>query len=86
MFHSVKKFFCSEYVDVQMVSTLREVSVHNIYQVVNAFLRSMSDCIRVDGLGVRDSVKCPFVRQLGNGVQGSKKSVLFCTVAWVCSR
>ena len=46
----------------------------------------MSQSIRIDCLSIGDTVKSIFIVKLGNRVQGSKKTVLLCTVRWVCTR
>ena len=55
--HCVDQFFGSEYVYVQVMCTLLEVSVQNVYQVLGTLFVVMAKCARVDGLGVGDSVQ-----------------------------
>ena len=83
--HCVDQFFGSEYVYVQVMCTLLEVSVQNVYQVLGTLFVVMAKCARVDGLGVGDSVQSILVRQFCYRVQGSKKSALLCAVRRVSS-
>ena len=84
--HCVDQFFGSEYVYVQVMCTLLEVSVQNVYQVLGTLFVVVAKCARVDGLGVGDSVQSVLIRQFCYRVQGSKKSALLCAVAWDSSR
>ena len=53
------------------MSALIEVSVHNLYQVVDTLLSVVAQCIRVDGLSIGNTIQSPLVRKLCNRVQGS---------------
>ena len=86
MFHRIDQFLCTEYVHVQVMSSLIEVSVENVHKIVLALVVVMSQCSRADRLGIGDSVKRLLIRQFRNRVEGSKKSVLLCAVGRVCSR
>ena len=86
MFHSINQFFCTEYVYVQVVCTLIEVTIQDMYQVVYSFFIIMSQCTRADGLCIGDTIQCQFVWQLGNRVQRSQQTALFCAVRWIRSR
>ena len=70
MFHSVDQFFCTEYVYVQVMCTLIEVTIQDVYQVVDSFVIVMTQCARADGLCIGDTIQCQFVWQLSNRVQG----------------
>ncbi len=83
--HCVDQFFGSEYVYVQVMCTLLEVSVQNVYQVLGTLFVVVAKCARVDGLGVGDSVQSVLIRQFCYRVQGSKKSALLCAVRRVSS-
>ena len=83
--HCVDQFFGSEYVYVQVMCTLLEVSVQNVYQVLGTLFVVVAKCAWVDGLGVGDSVQSVLIRQFCYRVQGSKKSVLLCAVRRVSS-
>ena len=83
--HCVDQFFGSEYVYVQVMCTLLEVSVQNVYQVLGTLFVVVAECARVDGLGVGDSVQSVLIRQFCYRVQGSKKSALLCAVRRVSS-
>ena len=82
----IKKLLSTEYVYIQVMSALIEVAVKNLYKVANALFLAVAKSIRVDRLGIGDTVKRPVVRNLCNRVQGSNKTVCFCTVAWACTR
>ena len=74
--HCVDQFLGTEYVYVQVMCTLLEVSVQNVYQVLGTLFVVMSKCTRVIGLGVGDSVQSILIRQFCYRVQGSKKSAI----------
>ena len=80
MFHSIDQLFCTEYVNVQMMSTISEVSVQNLSQVSNLFRFTVTQSFRVDALCIGNTVKSPVIRQLGNRVQRSNQTILFCTI------
>lgn len=86
MFHSVLELFDTEYVHVQVVAALAEVTVENLHELVGTFFVVMAECIRVDGLRVADTVESVFVRNLGDRVEGCQEAVLFGTVARACTR
>ena len=86
MLHSIDKFLFTEYVYIEVMCTTVKVSVKYIYKVLCTLFLRMTKSIRVDSLSIGDSVKGILIVKLCNRVQGSKKSVLFSTVAWVCSR
>ncbi len=60
MFHSVDQFFCTEYVYVQVMCTLIEVTIQDVYQVVDSFVIVMTQCARADGLCIRDTIQCQY--------------------------
>ena len=82
MFHCINQLFCTEYIYIQMMGILCKISVKNLNQVILAFLCFMSKCIRINGLGIGNSIQRPMIRNLCNRVQGSQKSVLLCTIRW----
>ena len=86
MLHRIDQFLCSEYIHVQVMCSLIEVSVENVYKIVLALVVVMSQCSRADRLCIGDSVKRLLIRKLRNRVEGSKKSVLLCAVGRVRSR
>ena len=63
MFHRIDQFFCSEYIYVQVMCTLIEVSVQYVYEIVLPLVVIVSQCTRADGLGVGDPVKRLLVRK-----------------------
>ena len=82
MFHCIDQLLGTEYVYIQVMCILRKISIQNLNQIVLALLILMSKCIRIDGLSVGNSIQSPVIRNLGNRVQGSQKSILLCTVGW----
>ena len=86
MVHAVDQLLGAEYVDVEVVCTLREVSVHDVDQLLSALLVIVAESVRAHGLGVGDAVERELVRNLRNAVEGGKKSALLCTVGRICSR
>ena len=84
MLHGVDQLLFTEHIHVQVMCALIEVAIHHLYQVVDALLLVMADGVRVDGLGVGDTVQCPLIRQLSNGVQRGQQAVLLCAVSRVC--
>lgn len=86
VFHSVDELFTTEHVHVHVVRALIEVTVENLNEVVRTFFFAVAKCTRVDRLGIADTVERPVVRNLGDRVEGSKETVLFCTVARVRAR
>ena len=81
MFHSIDQFFFTEYVNIEVMSTLIKVSVKYTNKVLCTFFFCMSQSIRIDGLSIGDSVTGIFIVQFCNRVEGSKKSVLLCTLS-----
>ena len=79
--HSVDELLLTEYVYVEVVCTLIKVTVKYVNQVGYALFLVVTECVGVDGLGVRNTIECPLVRKLSNRVEGSKQTVLLCTVA-----
>ena len=69
-----------------MVCALVEVTIENVNEVGYALFLSVTKCVGVNGLGVGDTIKCPLIRKLSNGVEGSKQTVLLCAVAGVSTR
>ena len=86
MFHSIDQFFFTEYVDIKVMCTLIKISVKYMNKVLCTFFFCMSQSIRVDGLSIGDTVKGIFIVQFCNRVEGSKKSVLLCTIRRVSTR
>ena len=86
MLHSVDELLGTEYVYVQMMSTLIEVAVQNVSQVESTLFVIMAQCARVDGLGIGNTVQSQLIRQFCNRVQGSQKTGLLCSVGGVSSR
>ena len=80
MLHSVDELLGTEYVYVQMMSTLIEVAVQNVSQVESTLFVIMAQCARVDGLGIGNTVQSQLIRQFCNRVQGSQKTVFLCSV------
>ena len=78
--HCVDQFFGSEYVYVQVMCTLIEVTIQDVYQVVDSFVIVMTQCARADGLCIGDTIQCQFVWQLSNRVQRSQQTTLFCAI------
>ena len=61
MVHSVNELLRSEHVYIQMVRTLVKIAVHHLNQIFNALRLIMAQCIRIDGLGVGDTVQRPLI-------------------------
>ena len=85
MLHSIFQFLNTEYIYVQVMCSLIEVSIQYMSKVLFTLIICMSKSIRADCLCIRDSVKCKLVRKLSNRVKRSKKSALLCTVRRVSS-
>ena len=64
MLHCIIEFFRTEYIDIEVMRTLVEVTVKHAYQVVLALIIIVAECARADRLRIGDTVKCIFVRQL----------------------
>ena len=67
------------------MSTLCEVTVESINEVLNSFSFIVAESVRVDCLCIWNTVESPFIRDLSNWVEWWKETVLFCTVAWWCT-
>ena len=85
MLHSIFQLLNTEYVYVQVMCSLIEVSIQYVSKVLFTLFICMSKCTWVDCLCIRDSVKCKLVRKLSNRVKRSKKSALLCAVRRVSS-
>ena len=83
---SVEKLINTEYVYVEVVSALSEVTIHYVNEVVLLISFVVAQCCRVDCLSIGDTVQRPCVRDLSNGVQGSDETILLCAVCRVSSR
>ncbi len=70
MFHSVNQLFGAEYVDVQMMSALIEITVHDLYKIADTFRLGMAEGIGMNRLGIGNAVQRPMIGQFGNGIQG----------------
>ena len=70
MLHSIDQFLYAEYVYVQMMCTLIEISVQNIDQVIYTLSLIMSQSTRVDGLCIGDTIQSFFIWKFCNRVQG----------------
>ena len=86
MFHSIVQSVKSEYINIQMMCSLAEIAIQNIDKLMLALFIGMTKSGRRDCLCVGDTIECIFIWNLGNGVQGSKQTVLFCTIGWICPR
>ena len=86
MLHSVNKLLLAKYIDIKVMCSLIEVTIHNLYKVCLALFFLMAKCVRIDGLCIGDTIQSPLIRNLCNRVEGSQQTILLCTVAWVCSR
>ena len=86
MLHSIDQFLFAKYIYVQVMCTLVEISVQYMYQIICTLFITMSKSFRINGLCIGNSIQCILIVKLCNRVQGSKKSVLLCSVRWVCSR
>ena len=53
----------------QKKKKLIKIAIHNLHQILNSFLLTVPQCIRIHGLCIGDSIQCPFIRQLGNRIQ-----------------
>ena len=86
MFHRVLQLIKTEYIHVEMMSTLIKISVENMDKVVLSLILRMSESTRSDRLSVGDSVESVLIRKLCNGVQGSEKTILLSTVGRCSAR
>ena len=57
MFHCIDEFFFAKYVYIQMMCTLVKISVQNTYQIFGTLFVCVAKCIRVDGLGVGNTIQ-----------------------------
>ena len=55
MFHSINQFFFTEYVNIEVMSTLIKVSVKHTNKVLCTFFFCMSQSIMFDGLSIGDT-------------------------------
>ena len=83
VFHSVNQFVCTKYVNVQVMCSLIEVSVHYTCKIFFTLVICVSKCTWADCLSIRNTIQSQLVWQLSNRVKRCKKSALFCTVRWV---
>ena len=67
------------------MGALVKVAVHDLHQVVDTLTLAVAQGIGVDGLGVGDTVQCPVIGQLGNGVQGCQQAVGLGTIGRVAA-
>ena len=68
MFHRVLQLIKTEYIHVEMMSTLIKISVENMDKVVLSLILRMSESTRSDRLSVGDSIESILIRKLCNGV------------------
>ena len=83
MLHTVDQLLCSEYIDVEVMRTAVEITVHDTDQGILPLLEHMTKCLRADGLRVGNSIQRVFIRYLRNGVERCQKAFLLCTVGWI---
>ena len=50
MLHCIDELLFTEYVYIEVMCTLIEVSVHYVYKVVDSLTLVVSKCSRIDGL------------------------------------
>ena len=86
MIHSVDQLLCAEYIDIQMMRSAVEVSVHNIYQSILLLVNIVAESCRADGLCVGNTVEGVLIWNLRDRVQGSKKAFLLGAVGRVAAR
>ena len=72
MLHGVLELLDAKDVDVEVVSAVGEVAVHDVHEVGDALLVIVAKGRRVDGLRVGDAVQSVLVGELGHGVEGGK--------------
>ena len=83
MLHTVDQLLCSEYIDVEVMRTAVEITVHDTDQSILPLLERMAKCLRADGLRVGYSIQRVFIRHLCDRVEGCQKAFLFCTVGGI---
>ena len=79
----VEELLNTEYVYVEVVSTLCEITVENVNEVVLLVCFGVTESRRVDRLSIGDTVERPYIRDLRYRVQGSDETVLLCAVCRV---
>ena len=82
MFLCIQQFFFSKYIDIQVMCSLIEVSVKYLNQIVLTLILIMSQCVRINRLRIGNSIQSPVIWEFSNGVQGSKQTILLCSVTW----
>ena len=86
MIHSVDQLLCAEYIDIQMMRSAVEISVHNIHQRILLLVNIVAESCRADGLSIGNTVESVLIRNLRDRVQGSKKAFLLGAVGRVAAR
>ena len=86
VFHAVDQLLGAEHVDIQVVSALEEVGVHDLDEIFDSFLLGVSEGGRVDRLGIGDTVERLFVGEFGDGVERSEQAVFLGAVGGVGTR
>ena len=86
MLHSIDELLCTEYINIQVMCSLMEVTIQYVYQIFCTLFITMTERIWADCLCIRDSIKSKLVWKLSHRVQRCKKSALLCSVRWVCTR
>ena len=71
MLHSVDQLITGEYVDINVVSTILEVSIQGHNQVRDTLLFVVTKSVWVYGLCIRDTVKSELIRNLSYRVKRS---------------
>lgn len=64
--HRILELVDTEYVHVQVVRTLVEVTVQYTYQCLGTLLVVVTESTRTDGLSIRDTIESILVWQLSN--------------------
>ena len=67
--HRILEFVDTEYVHVQVVRTLVEVTIQYAYQCLGTLLVVVAESTRTDGLSIRDTIEGILVWQLSYRVQ-----------------
>ena len=86
MFHGIQQLLFAKYIDIKMMCPLVEIAVQHLDQIADPLALTVSQCIRVDRLGIGNPVQRPLIRELGQGIQRGKKSVLLCPIARIRPR
>ena len=86
VFHCIDQLFRTENVDIEMVGTAFEITVHHTHQIVDAFFKRMAESVGANGLRVGDAVQSVFIGKLSHRIQRGKQTVLFRAVAGVSTR